>query len=64
MMAGHDAVWPRSAMRASQFSLQHQGEEAAEHMAADGFVEPVKDRPRGQQVLGGAEGLLDAPELL
>ena len=47
-----------------QFSLQHQGEEAAEHMAADGFVEPVEDRPGCQQVLGGAEGLLDAPELL
>jgi len=30
-------------------------------MAANGLVELVEDRPGGEQVLGGAEGLLDIP---
>jgi hypothetical protein len=44
--------------------LQHQREKAAEHVAADGFVELVEDWPGREQVLGGAEGLLHRPQLL
>ena len=44
--------------------LQHQCEEAAEHVAADGLVELVEDRPCREQVLGGAESLLHRPQLL
>jgi len=41
--------------------LQHQCEKAAEHVAADGLIEFVEDRSSGQEVLGGAEGLLHRP---
>jgi len=41
-----------------QFLLQHQRQEAAEDVAANGLVELVEDRPGREQVLGGAEGLL------
>jgi len=47
-----------------QCLLQHQGEEAAEHVAADGLVELVEDRAGREQVLRGAEGLLHSPQLL
>ena len=47
-----------------QRCLQHQGEEATEHVTADGLVELVEDRPGGEEVLGGAEGLLDTPYML
>jgi hypothetical protein len=33
-------------------------------VAAGGFVELVKDRPGGEQVLGRAESRLHGPELL
>ena len=33
-------------------------------MTADGLVELVEDRPGRQQMLGGAEGLLNGPKLL
>jgi hypothetical protein len=33
-------------------------------VAADGLIQLVEDRPGGEQVPGGAEGLLDGPELL
>src|SRR5215831_1680410 len=52
-IAGHDPVWPRPA-----------GEERAEDVTADGLVELVVDRAGGEEVLGGAESGLDAPELL
>ena len=44
--------------------LQHQREEATEHVIADGLVELVKDRPGGEEVLGGAEGAGMSPSLL
>jgi hypothetical protein len=44
-----------------QCLLQHQGEEAAEHVAANGLVELVKDRAGRERVLDGAEGLLNVP---
>ncbi len=44
--------------------LEHQRQERAKHVAADGLVALVEDRPRAEDVLGGAEDLLDAPELL
>src|SRR5262245_16990814 len=47
-----------------QRRLQHEREKAAEHVTADGLVEFVEDRPSGEQVLGGAEGLLHRPQLL
>ena len=47
-----------------ELDLQHQGQERAEDVAANGLVELVEDRPRDEQVLDGAEGLLDDPELL
>jgi hypothetical protein len=49
---------------ALQLDLQHQGEERAEDMAADGLVELVEDRPGGEEVLVGAEDALHRPELL
>ena len=33
-------------------------------MAADGLVELVEDRPGGDEMLGGAEGVLDRPQVL
>jgi hypothetical protein len=33
-------------------------------MPTDGLVEPVEDRPCGEQVLGGAEGPLDGSQML
>ena len=47
-----------------QLLLQHQGEEAAGHVAANGLVELVKDRPRGEQALGRSEGPLHRPQAL
>src|SRR5262245_15218926 len=44
--------------------LQHQREEAAEHVTTDGLVDLVEDRPRREQMLGRAEGLLHRPQLL
>jgi hypothetical protein len=44
-----------------QLGLEHQREEAAEHVAADGLIELVENRPGREQMLGGAEGLLDIP---
>src|SRR5258705_12604937 len=44
--------------------LEHEREEAAEHVAADGLVELVEDRTGFEQVLGGSEGLLHGPQLL
>ena len=64
MISGQEPERPSAAMRSSSAALQHQREEAAEHVAADGLVELVEDRPGGEQVLGGAEGLLHGPQLL
>ena len=47
-----------------QRRLQHQREEAAEYVTADGLVELVEDRPGGEQVLGCSKGLLHRPQLL
>jgi hypothetical protein len=44
--------------------LEHEREEAAEHMTADGLVELVEDRPRCEEMLGRAEGLFHGPQLL
>src|SRR6266481_3575991 len=44
--------------------LEHEREETAEHVAADGLVELVEDRTGFEQVLGGSEGLLHGPQLL
>lgn len=45
-------------------ALQQQGEERAEDVAADGLVELVVNGAGGEQMLGGAEGRFDDPELL
>lgn len=52
---------PESGLAAAlvQFLAQDQGEERAEHMATDGGVGGVIDRPRAHQRLGGAEQGLD-----
>src|SRR5918996_1552286 len=47
-----------------ELGLEDEGEETGEHVAADGRVELVEDRPGGEQVLGRAEGRLHGPELL
>ena len=47
-----------------EFVAQHQGEERAEHMAADGGIGFVEDRACIEQALGGPEDLFDCPELL
>ena len=47
-----------------QRRFQHQRQEAAEHVAANGLVQLVEDRPGREQVLGGAEGLLDIPFIM
>ena len=47
-----------------ELGLEHQREKTAEHMSADGLIVFMKDQPSGQQMLGGAEGLLDGPQLL
>ena len=47
-----------------QRRFEHQREEAAEHVTADGLVELVEDRPGGEQLLGCSEGLLHRPQLL
>src|SRR6202051_5151879 len=44
-----------------QLLFQHEGEEAAGDVAANGLVEFVKDRPRREQALGGAERPFHAP---
>src|SRR5208282_761602 len=44
-----------------QLLFQHEGEEAARDVAANGLVEFVKDRPRGEQALGRAERALHPP---
>ena len=44
--------------------LEHESEEAAEHVTTNGLVELVEDRPRRKQVLRCAEGLLHRPQLL
>ena len=43
--------------------LQHQGEERTEHVAADGRVAFVEDRPGRQQGFGASEQLLDPLQL-
>ena len=47
-----------------QCLLQYEGEEAAEHMTANGLVELMEDRPGRQQMFCGPEGLLNRPKLL
>ena len=42
---------------------QDEGEEGAEHVAADGGIALVEDRPGGQQGLGAAEQLLDSLQI-
>src|SRR5215475_6428622 len=64
MICRQEPARPSAAMRSSQRLLQHQREEAAEHVTADGLVELVEDRSGGEQVLGGTEGLLHCPQLL
>ena len=46
-----------------QFLAQHQRQEAAEQVAADGGVAGVIDRPGFEDGLGGAEDLLHLPQL-
>jgi hypothetical protein len=57
MTSGQEARAPlgAAASRSSSFLLQDEGEEAAGDVAADSFVELVKDRPRLEQTLGRAE---------
>jgi hypothetical protein len=43
--------------------LQHKGEERAEHVAADGGITFVEDRPRGEQRLSGLASLVCAPNI-
>src|SRR5208282_2897623 len=47
-----------------QGGLEHESQETAKHVPANGLVELVEDRARGEQVLLRAEGLLDGPKLL
>src|SRR6478672_4464116 len=47
-----------------ELDLQHQGQERAEDVAADGLVELVEDGSRGEEVLFGAEDALRRPQLL
>src|SRR4029077_9154573 len=47
-----------------ELGLEDEGEEGARDVAADGLVELVEDRPGGEEVLLGSEGLLDARKLL
>src|SRR6202034_2513411 len=62
-------LWPGRAWRGFahggdavlQFLFQHQGEEAAGDVAADGLVEFVINRPRFEQALGCAERPLHRP---
>ena len=55
---------PRLAMRSSSSFFKHEGEEAARDVAANGLVELVKDRPRGEQTLRCAERPFHHPQLL
>jgi hypothetical protein len=64
MISGQEPERPSAAMRSSSAFFSNQGKEAAEHVAADGLVELVEDRPGREQVLGGAKGLLHRPQLL
>ena len=64
MISGQEPERPSAGNAVLQRSLQHQCEEAAEHVAADGLVELVEDRPGGEEVLGRTEGLLHPPKLL
>jgi hypothetical protein len=43
--------------------LEYEGEEAAEHVTANGLVQLVEDRASGEQVLGGPERLLHGPQM-
>ena len=47
-----------------QCLAQHQGEEGAEHMAADGVIALVEDGPRLKQRFRRAEDLFHHPKLL
>jgi hypothetical protein len=47
-----------------QLLFQYEGEEAARDVAANGLVEFVKDRPRGEQALGRAERPFHHPQIL
>ena len=64
MTAGQEARAPcRRGEAGLQLGLQHEREEAAGDVAADGLVELVEDRPGGEQILGRPERLLHGPEL-
>jgi hypothetical protein len=47
-----------------ELDLQHQGQERAEDVAANGLIELVEDGSRGEEMLFGAEDALYRPQLL
>ena len=46
-----------------QLLLQHQGEKATRHMAANGLVELMENRARGEQAFRGSERALHHPQM-
>jgi hypothetical protein len=44
--------------------LEHEGEEAAEYVAANGLIQLVEDRAGREQMFRGPERLLDIPYML
>ena len=46
-----------------QLLLQHQGEKATRHMSANGLVELVENRARGEQAFRGSERALHHPQM-
>ena len=46
-----------------ELDLEDEGKEGTGDMAADGLVELVEDRPGGEEMLVGLEGLLHGPKL-
>jgi hypothetical protein len=61
MICGHEPERPSAEIRSSSAFLST-SEEAAEHVAADGLVEFVEDRPGREQVFCRSEGSLHHPQ--
>jgi hypothetical protein len=60
MISGQEPERPSAAMRSSSAFFSTRARKL-QNVAADGLVELVEDRAGREQVLGGAEGLLQPP---
>ena len=60
-MSPHSALHAGAVDATKEFVAQHQREERAEDMPADGGIGLVEDGAGVEQALGGAEELLDHP---